>query len=119
MFGVGLSEIVVVVVVALLVLGPEKLPEVARQLGRTLRELRRTADDLQATLHEAMYENDAPPPLARAPAQTIAAGVEATPIAGTRDVPALQALDGAAGAPVSAAAAALHTPPSGSPSTPL
>ncbi len=56
MFGVGLWEVVLIVVVALLVLGPEKLPGVAQQLGRGLRDLRRTAADLQASLHEAMSE---------------------------------------------------------------
>lgn len=41
MFGVGLSELVVLGVLAVLLLGPEKLPEVARQAGQTVRGVRR------------------------------------------------------------------------------
>jgi Tat protein translocase TatB subunit len=51
MFGLSFMEIAVVLVVALLVLGPEKLPKVARQLGKGVRELRRAATDFQRTLN--------------------------------------------------------------------
>ncbi|OGL65565.1 MAG: twin arginine-targeting protein translocase TatB [Candidatus Tectomicrobia bacterium RIFCSPLOWO2_02_FULL_70_19] len=48
MFGsIGFPELVVIFVVALLVIGPQRLPEVARSLGRTLRELKRVTSDLQ------------------------------------------------------------------------
>lgn len=47
MFGLGLSEIIVIVVVALLVLGPKHLPEAARTAGRTVGMLRRTLDELK------------------------------------------------------------------------
>jgi sec-independent protein translocase protein TatB len=53
-FGLGWLEIVALVVIALLVFGPEKLPQAASQAGKTLRNLRRMAnnarDDLQAGL---------------------------------------------------------------------
>lgn len=47
MFGLGFTEILFILVVALLVFGPKKLPEVSRSLGRALGELRRTADDFR------------------------------------------------------------------------
>ena len=54
MFGLGWFEVVTLVVIALLVFGPEKLPQAASQAGRTLRNLRRMAnsakDDLRAGL---------------------------------------------------------------------
>ncbi|MFG3438996.1 sec-independent translocase [Nonomuraea sp. NPDC047897] len=54
MFGLGWLEIGALIVIALLVFGPEKLPEAAAQAGRTLRNLRRMAnnarDDLRAGL---------------------------------------------------------------------
>ena len=53
MFGLGFGEIILVLVVALLVLGPEKLPKLAKQLGRGMREFRRAASDFQATLQDA------------------------------------------------------------------
>ena len=41
MFGVGLPELAVIALVAIIVFGPEKMPEYARQAGRMVRELRR------------------------------------------------------------------------------
>ncbi len=48
MFGIGWSELIFAGVVALLVLGPDKLPVAARQVGRWMRELRATSADLRA-----------------------------------------------------------------------
>jgi TatA/E family protein of Tat protein translocase len=47
MFGLSLTEIVVVAVVALLVLGPDRIPSVARSIGRMLAELRRAVDEVK------------------------------------------------------------------------
>ena len=45
MFGIGLPELVVIVVVALIVFGPERLPGLARQLGRSVTELKRAIEE--------------------------------------------------------------------------
>ncbi|MCA9520623.1 MAG: twin-arginine translocase TatA/TatE family subunit [Myxococcales bacterium] len=50
MFNIGVTEILLILGVALLVLGPNKLPEVARMVGRGLREFRRTARELEEEL---------------------------------------------------------------------
>ena len=47
MFGVGPEELALIFVIALIVLGPERLPKVARDLGRTIGELRRTSDEFR------------------------------------------------------------------------
>lgn len=47
MFGMGTWEIALVLVIALLVLGPDKLPSVARSIGKGLREMRRATNDLR------------------------------------------------------------------------
>lgn len=47
MFGIGFWEVVLVAVVALLVFGPEKLPEMARALGKAMGELRRSVDEVK------------------------------------------------------------------------
>ena len=51
---VGPAEIIVVLVVALLVFGPKRLPEVGRQVGRGLRELRKLQDTVRTELHDVM-----------------------------------------------------------------
>ena len=50
MFGVGMQEIIVILVVALIVIGPKKLPDLARALGRAIGEFKRAADDLKEDL---------------------------------------------------------------------
>lgn len=46
MFNVGFSEMLVIGIVALVVFGPKKLPEIGRALGRGLREFRKAASDV-------------------------------------------------------------------------
>jgi sec-independent protein translocase protein TatB len=59
MFGIGTTELVVILIVALLVLGPKKLPEIARSLGKTLGEFRRVTTDVKRTIEmEADQEEE-------------------------------------------------------------
>jgi len=50
MLDIGLSELLIILAVALIVLGPQKLPEIARKLGRGLAEFRRTSEDLRRSI---------------------------------------------------------------------
>jgi TatA/E family protein of Tat protein translocase len=47
MFGIGMPEFLLILVVALVVFGPKKLPELARTIGRTLAEFKKSADELK------------------------------------------------------------------------
>ena len=53
MFGIGVPELLVILVVALIVLGPKRLPEVAKALGKGLAEFRRATSDLTDELRNA------------------------------------------------------------------
>jgi sec-independent protein translocase protein TatA len=61
-FGIGMPEILVILVVALLVLGPRKLPEIARSLGRGMAEFRRASNEFTRTLSASLDEPPAAPP---------------------------------------------------------
>jgi Tat protein translocase TatB subunit len=50
MLDIGLSELLIILAVALIVLGPKKLPEVARSLGRGLAQFRRASEDLRRSI---------------------------------------------------------------------
>ncbi len=50
MFGIGTTEILVILLVALIVIGPSKLPEIARALGRGFAEFKRMTSDVKRTI---------------------------------------------------------------------
>ena len=56
MGSIGPAEILVVLVAALIILGPKRLPDAARQLGRAMSEFRRVSSDLQAEVRDAFAE---------------------------------------------------------------
>jgi sec-independent protein translocase protein TatB len=57
----GPEKIILILVVALIVFGPQRLPEIARQVGSILRELRRMQDTVHSELDHVLHPDYAPP----------------------------------------------------------
>ena len=74
-FNIGPIELLIVLFIVLLVLGPSKLPEVGNALGKTIREFRKASSDVQESLS---VEPVAAPAAAAAPARPVAPSTEAT-----------------------------------------
>ena len=126
MFNVGAGELILIVVVALLVLGPQKLPEFARTIGKFVREFRRQTDEVRTVVEREFYKMDQemmdeprpqvhPPTPAALPSPVPAAPLSVTSAAAPED----QAATAAALEAAEAVALASATPsPTAEPSTP-
>lgn len=55
MFGVSLPEIIVIMVIVLIVFGPDKLPEIARHIGKFSGDLRRNTDAIRREFYNTVY----------------------------------------------------------------
>lgn len=83
MFGsIGMPELIVIFVIALIIFGPRKLPELGKSLGRSISEFKRASNELRNTLEEEIRVDDqrqksaAAAPVAAAPAAVEPAPVE-------------------------------------------
>ena len=84
MFGIGVPELILILVVGLIVFGPGKLPEMGRSLGKGIREFRKASNALTAAINTP--EPPPAPPTAQTSAQsaqTVQATTEATVAAPT------------------------------------
>ncbi len=80
MFGIGVPELILILVVGLIVFGPGKLPEMGRSLGKGIREFRKASNALTAAINTP---EPPPAPPASQPAQTVQATTEAPAAAPT------------------------------------
>lgn len=87
MFDIGLQELILIFVIALLVFGPKNLPQLGRSLGRAMREFRRASDEFRSTIETNLQINELDPPPApvidTSPAPNAAAS-EALPETGSQ-----------------------------------
>ena len=70
---IGMGELLIIFVIALIVFGPRKLPELGRTLGKSLGEFKRASNDLRNTLEEEIHveEQTSREPRASAPAPAV------------------------------------------------
>ena len=72
MFDIGLQELVVIFVIALIVFGPKNLPQLGRSLGRAMREFRRASDEFRSTIETNLQIHEIDPPPASPPEPNLA-----------------------------------------------
>lgn len=78
MFGLSFGEIVIIAVLALVLLGPDKLPDALKTAGKHFRDLKKAADDLKDQIETEVYSADRPSP-ARPGAPTVPLGTPPAP----------------------------------------
>ncbi len=86
MFGMGMQELIVIFVIALLVFGPSKLPELGRSLGRAMAEFKRASEELKEGLTAELSAEEEKAGAAAEQKQQ-AAKPEASPAVGQEDKP--------------------------------
>ncbi|HWW61980.1 MAG TPA: Sec-independent protein translocase protein TatB [Thermoanaerobaculia bacterium] len=83
MLGIGVPEIIMILVIALIVFGPRKLPEVGRTLGKALGEFRKATDDLKNTIEREVRVEElrqlSPANLMAPPVETVSRSEPALP----------------------------------------
>lgn len=58
MFGIGIQELIIIAIIALLIVGPKKLPDLAKTLGKSFGELRKAADGITDDLKQTLQNDE-------------------------------------------------------------
>jgi TatA/E family protein of Tat protein translocase len=108
MFDIGLQELVLIFVIALLVFGPKNLPQLGRSLGRAMREFRKASDEFRSTIETNLHINEPDPPTLHPASEPISSDAPVAVTSATDPLPDT-ALD--PHAPSDTAPAAVEPPP--------
>jgi len=79
MFGIGSTELIIILIVALIVIGPAKLPEMAKSLGKALGEFRRVSTDVKRTIEMEAEQSEQKEKTAQAKKELFPDEVKAEP----------------------------------------
>ena len=79
MLDIGFQELAVIMVLALLIFGPDKLPDLGRRLGRAMREFRRASDEFRSTVEQNLQINADISPVSLEPTPPAATAVPDAP----------------------------------------
>lgn len=60
MFGIGIQELIIIAIIALLIVGPKKLPDLAKTLGKGFSEFKKATEGVTEDLKDAVKEDDSP-----------------------------------------------------------
>jgi sec-independent protein translocase protein TatB len=116
MFGLSFGEVVIIAILALLLLGPDRLPDAAKTLGKGLRDIKRATDELKDQVEQEIYGQEKRPArpalVPPVPAQPVPGPAGPPPVATAENVPGLDA----ALAEPAAAPSVAEPPPRSSPS---
>lgn len=61
MFGIGVQELIIIAIIALLIVGPKKLPDLAKTLGKGFRDFKNATEGITDDLKDALKEEDKKP----------------------------------------------------------
>lgn len=104
MFGsIGMQELIIIFVIALIIFGPRRLPDLGKSLGRSIAEFKRASNELRNTLEDEIRLDEQRQSKAATPAPAATAATE----------PAPAAAEPAAAEPAAATEAVASTTPSG------
>jgi len=118
--GITPLHLVLVLIIALIVIGPGKLPEVGSALGKTIREFRKASTDVQDAVRFDAAPNTAPAPVAAPVMQSVtAAPVQVAQVAAAAAVPMAAAPAQIAAGPVAAEVAAAEVAAAPAPMAPM